>query len=111
MAWPDLVAGANAVFLATWGVAANGGTVTLVPQNGSGQVPIDGIIKNPAMEEQLIPGGAAGTGVLRLWVDFKNLSPQPSSGDTILVNGVSYAVGTPDVDIEGGATLKLRKIG
>jgi hypothetical protein len=106
MAWPDLVEAAHAAFLSTWGIPA-----TLTPQNGSASFSITGIIKNPGMEEQSLPGGAAGTGVLRFWVDYNSISPQPVSGDTITIAGVAYTVGVPDVDIEGGATLKLRKNG
>jgi hypothetical protein len=110
MAWPDLVEAAHAAFLDTWGIPA-----TLAPQSGSGPFSITGIIKNPGMEEQNVPGGAAGTGVLRFWVDFNSpvflTVPKPQSGDTITVNGIAYTVGVPDVDIEGGATLKLRKVG
>src|SRR5580658_1426739 len=67
MAWPDLVEAAHAAFLDTWGIPA-----TLAPQSGSGTFSITGIIKNPGMEEQNVPGGAAGTGVLRFWVDFNS---------------------------------------
>lgn len=104
MAWADLVESANAAFLATWGVSA-----TLTPRDGSGSLEITGIIKRPDMDEDVVPGSEAGTSVVRFWVDFSHLSRQPQIGDTVGINTVSYDVGKIDVDIEGGAVLRLRK--
>jgi len=106
MAWADLVASANAAFLSTWGTPA-----TLQPKDGSGLFSITGIIKNPGMEEDTLPGGPTGTAVVRLWVDFKTLPQEPSIGDSVMLNNVSYTIGKIDVDIEGGAVLRLRQNG
>jgi hypothetical protein len=105
MAWAELVEGANAQFLATWGTAA-----TLAPQATPGQTfPITGIIVRPGMEEEFIPGSTTGVSAIRFWVDFLSIEPQPAMGDVITINGVNYDIGPVDVDIEGGATLKLKR--
>jgi hypothetical protein len=104
MAWADLVAAANVAFIATWGIPA-----TLEPQDGSGPFSFTGIIKNPGMEEEVSPGGAAGTSVVRFWVDYSSISPQPVMGDSVTINSISYTVGKVETDIEAGAVLRLRK--
>jgi hypothetical protein len=40
---------------------------------------------------------------------MNSLNPQPIAGDGITLNGVTYDIGDIDVDIEGGAVLKLRR--
>jgi hypothetical protein len=105
MAWADSVERAHATFLSIWGIAA-----TLAPAATPGRTfPITGIIARPGMEEEFIPGGPSGVSVVRFWVDYNSISPQPVIGDAITINGVSYTVGAVDVDVEGGATLKLRR--
>ncbi|HXP88825.1 MAG TPA: hypothetical protein VN841_29155 [Bryobacteraceae bacterium] len=108
MPWTDSVERAHAQFLATWGIPA----ILLSPASQPGHTfSITGVIKNPGMEEELLPGSAAGVSAVRLWVDYKNITPQPLMGDQISIDGVNYDVGKVEVDIEGGAVLKLRRNG
>ena len=102
MSWPDLQAGANTILLNTFGIAA-----TLTPADASPDVAITGIIKNPGVEEEVIP--STGAAAVRFWVDYANIARQPVIGDTLTINGTAYTVGGVDVDVEGGAVLKLRK--
>jgi hypothetical protein len=104
MSWADQVERANQAFLETWGIEA-----AWQPQAGGDPVTITGIIKNPGMADEFIPGSSQGVGVVRFWVDFDSVDPAPAKGDQITLNGVSYDVSDLDVDIEGGAVLKLRR--
>ena len=82
---------------------------TFTPQDGSGDQTINGLIKTPAMEEDFVPGSLQGTSVVRFWVKITDITPAPQNGDVVTLNGVEYAVQVPpDVDSQGGATLKLR---
>jgi len=71
------------------------------------------ITKNPALEEDYLPGSAPpqGTGVLLLWVDLADFQSLPQKGDTALVGGVDYDIWQVDDDRENGATLRCRKRG
>lgn len=105
MPWADAVASANAAFLATWPQAAQ-----FNPQSGGGPIAITGVIDKPVMLEDVRPGSTSGTSVVRFWVDFANLSPQPQNGDHLTLNGVSYDCFDVEVDPDGGgALLKLRR--
>jgi hypothetical protein len=104
MSWADQVERAHAAFLAAWGIAA-----LWQAQDQSASATITGVIKNPGMHEEYVPGGSTGTSVVRFWVDMNSLNPQPIAGDGITLNGVTYDIGDIDVDIEGGAVLKLRR--
>ena len=103
MAWSDLVNTLDAACLATFGIA-----VTFTPQDGSGAQQITGIIQNPTMAEDYVPGSVQGTAVVRLFVRFAGIDPAPRMGDTITVNGTTYNVQEVAVDTQGGAVLKLR---
>ena len=87
---------------------AFGTPVTFTPHDGSGAQQITGIIQNPAMAEDYVPGSVQGTAVVRLFVRFANLVPQPRQGDTVAISGIVYDVLEVAVDTEGGAVLKLR---
>jgi hypothetical protein len=104
MSWADQVERANQAFLDTWGIEA-----TWQSQAGGDPVTITGIIKNPGVEDEFIPGSAQGVAVVRFWVDFRSMDPVPARGDQIAINGVSYYIADDPVDIEGGAVLKLRR--
>ena len=93
----------NAAVLAAFGIPA-----TFIPQDGSGDQQITGIIKAPAMGEDRLPGASLGAAVVRLFVQFASIAPAPRHGDLITINGVVYAVVELDVDTQGGAVLKLR---
>jgi len=103
MAFSDLVNVMDTACLAAFGTP-----VTFTPQDGSGAQSITGIIQNPAMAEDYVPGSVQGTSVVRLFVRFANLSPLPQHGDTITINGIAYTVVEIEADTEGGAVLKLR---
>jgi len=105
MPWPDAVNVVDTACLATFGIPA-----TFTPQDGSGAQPISGIIQNPAMAEDYVPGSVQGTAVVRLFVRFAALTPAPQRGDGITINGVVYNVVEVDVDPQGGAVLKLRPV-
>lgn len=103
MAWSDAVSQMDATLLAVFGIP-----VTFTPQDGSGAQQITGIIQTPALAEDYVPGSVQGTAVVRLFVRFASIAPQPGHGDTIAINGRTYVVQEVDVDVEGGAVLKLR---
>lgn len=103
MPWSDAVNAVDTACLATFGIP-----VTFTPQDGSGAQSITGIIQNPAMAEDYVPGSVQGTAVVRLFVRFAAITPAPQRGDQVAINGNAYAVGEVDVDPQGGAVLKLR---
>ena len=103
MAWSDLVNAMDTACLATFGTP-----VTFTPQDGSEAQQITGIIQNPAMAEDYVPGSVQGTAVIRLFIRFAGIEPPPRRGDTVTVNGTIYDVQEVEVDTQGGATLKLR---
>ena len=93
----------NATVLAAFGIPA-----TFTPQDGSGAQQITGIIQAPAMAEDRLPGAILGVAVVRLFVQFTNITPAPQQGDAIAINGAAYAVVDVNVDTQGGAVLILR---
>jgi len=105
--WPTISASVNAVMIATFGVPA-----TFTPQNGAGgwlaPQTILGIVTRPAMPEDFPPGYGPGLTNLRFWVHFETISPSPQHGDQVTFNGTTYLVQEVDVDIDGGAVLKLK---
>lgn len=103
MAFSDLVNAMDTACLAAFGTP-----VTFTPQDGSGPQQVAGIIQTPAMAEDYVPGSVRGASVVRLFVRFANLTPQPQHGDTIAINGIVYDVVEVEADIEGGAVLKLK---
>ena len=103
MAFSDLIASMDTGCLATFGTPA-----TFTPQDGSGAQQITGIIQNPAMAEDYVPGSVQGTAVVRLFVRFSAITPPPQHGDGITINGIVYDLVEVEADREGGAVLKLR---
>jgi hypothetical protein len=87
---------------------AGGISVSFAPQDASGAQTINAVIMPPGLQEELM--GGAGSAVLRLWVDFKSLSPRPQKGDQFTVGTTTYVVANVDAESEatGGAVLKLR---
>lgn len=98
----------DATCLKTFGLAGDNVIVTFIPQDGSGAQTIDGIVQNPNQYEDAMPGGTKGTTVVHLFVQYSTLTPAPSKGDVISINGKNYFIQNPDVDLAGGAILKLR---
>jgi hypothetical protein len=103
MAFSDLIASMDTGCLTTFGTPA-----TFTPQDGSGAQQITGIIQNPAMAEDYVPGSVQGTAVVRLFVRFSTITPPPQHGDTITINGIGYDLVEVEADRGGGAVLKLR---
>lgn len=101
--WSDLSEQVNAAVVDTFGTPA-----TLQPQDGSTPVAITGVIQNPAMLEDLTPGGVVGVGVVRFFVNFADIKPSPQHGDRVVLNGVAYLVTEVEADTNGAAVLKLR---
>lgn len=95
---------------AAFGLTQDNVLVQFTPQDGSGTQQIDGIVVKPALEEASQPGSSKGTKVMRLFVRFIEITPNPRVGDVITVNGVDYAVNDIDVDRAGGSVLKLRSL-
>ncbi len=105
MSWSSLV---NAVDIAAIDVLG-GVSATFIPQDNSGSQNISGIIRNPAMDEDFTPGSSQGTSVVRFFVRFANITPQPRKGDVVVINGISYMIVDASADTEGGAVLVLKK--
>jgi hypothetical protein len=103
----SLIAMQSAI-LQTFGLGAKNVTVQFTPQDGSGVKNIDGVLADPAMEEDKVPGSTDGAAVLRLYVVLANITPTPRRGDVITVNGVHYEIADAPADRAGGAILKLR---
>ncbi len=103
MAFSDLVNAMDTACLDAFGTPA-----TFTPQDGSAAQQITGIIQNPAMAEDYIPGSVQGTAAVRLFVRFAAITPPPRQGDMITLNSIVYDVQEVAVDMEGGAVLKLR---
>jgi hypothetical protein len=103
MAFSDLVNAMDTACLDAFGTPA-----TFTPQDGSAAQQITGIIQNPAMAEDYVPGSVQGTAAVRLFVRFAAITPPPRQGDTVTLNGIVYDVQEVAVDMEGGAVLKLR---
>lgn len=78
----------------------------LIPQTGSGPVPISCIEMEDATAENLYPG--VQRSVVKLFVNIAIITPAPQAGDTVTYNGANYVVTGAPVDIYGGAVLKLR---
>lgn len=81
---------------------------TLNPRSG-GSVSIVGIIKQPAIEEELLAGGFSGVNIVRFWVRFEVIDPNPRIGDTVVINSIVYDVADIDVNTWGNAVLKLKR--
>lgn len=76
-------------------------------------VPFTGLTRNPAFEDDYVPGSQAGVGMLILFIRidayqsaFGNLI---SLGCIATINGVSYDIFEVNVDRLSGATLKMRR--
>ena len=104
MAFSNLIDAVDLTCLDVFGVPA-----VLHPKAGGGDVNITGIIAPDAMAEDVLPGGLQGTSVVRFFVRFADLSPAPAKGDRLTLNGIRYDIFEVNVDVAGGAVLKLRQ--
>lgn len=110
MAFSDLSSALDDACLDVFGLEGDGTVITFTPQDGSGALTIDGIVRRPPLEEENLPGSSKGTAVVRLFVRFTEITPNPQKGDLIAINGRTYAINDVQVDSAGGATLKLRTL-
>jgi len=112
MAFSDLVASMDLTVLTAF---ADTPIYIVHPQTGQPAYPIQAITKNPALEEDYVPGSDQGVSVLLLFVRFVGLPTLPHQGDRIEVQpndggaSVFYDLLQPKVDREGGATLVCRR--
>lgn len=105
MSFFDLVKGIDSVCFD----AFDSVTAIIHFQDSSPDATVQGLIENPAMAEDYVPGGTQGVSVIRLYVRFVDIAPLPRKGDTVTLNGIVYSIAEVPVDREGGATLKLRR--
>jgi len=105
MSFSSQLAAASTLIVAVLGDSLS---LTIHPQTGGSAVTGPAITKNPALEEDWVPGSAVGVSVLILWA-LLSLFPTVSNGDTATVNSVDYDVIQTNVDLVGGVTIKLRR--
>lgn len=108
MSWENLVEALDNTVLNTFPAGGTAGAVTFLPQSGGSQT-IAGVIANPAMAEDYVPGSSANVSVIRLFVRLVDISPSPQKGDQVEIASATYDVAEVQVDAAGGAILKLRK--
>ena len=110
MPWADAAARLRKACVEEWPT-----TVTFLPKSG-GNSTICGVIETPGMLEDVLPAN-----VIRFWVDYDCLSPQPLIGDQITfdksvpigvvpgIYDIADVLFRPEGSSDGGATLKLRR--
>ena len=81
--------------------------VTLHPNDGSGDVTVPCIVKNPVMEEDYTPGSQPGTRMLILFIPA-SAGVVALLGNTATYNGVDYDVLQSDADRCGGVHIRMR---
>lgn len=81
--------------------------VTLHPNDGSGDVTVPCIVKNPVMEEDYTPGSQNGTKMLMLFIPA-SAGVVALRGYTATYGGVDYDVLQSDADRCGGVHIRLR---
>jgi hypothetical protein len=81
--------------------------VTIHPSDGSGDMTVPCIVKNPAMEEDYAPGSQTGTSMLILFIP-PSAGVEALRGDTATYNGVDYDVLQSDADRCGGVHIRMR---
>jgi hypothetical protein len=109
--YQTLVDNLDTLCISTFGVAAVHYPQTTPGDNVLwGGIPITGIFEDPALAEDYIPGSLPpGVTVVRFFIRLADLTVQPKKGDLLVINAVQYSVFDLDIDVEGSATLKLRK--
>jgi hypothetical protein len=107
MSWTTLVEAMDNTILNTFPAGGAPQSVTFLPQSGGSQT-ITGVIANPAMFEDYVPGSSPNVSVIRLFVRFVDITPSPQKGDQMSIAGATYNVGEVAVDTAGGAVVKLR---
>lgn len=108
MSFSDLQRAADQSIL----TALNEPKVTIHFADGSPTLTISSLTKNPALQEDYVPGSTAGVTVLLLFVRSEqatNTVRQVQKGDTATYGGVDYDVFQVDADRAGGLTLRCRR--
>jgi len=83
----------------------------ILRHTGTADRNLKGLLQEPPMPEDQIPGSTPGTANIRVWISYVNLFPLPTVGDQVIINSVTYRLDRPDVQLDGlGAVLVLRKI-
>jgi hypothetical protein len=81
--------------------------VTLHPNDASGDVTVPCIVKNPAMEEDYVPGAQPGSVMLMLFIPA-SAGVMAVRGQTATYGGTDYDVVQSDGDRCGGLHIRLR---
>lgn len=109
MSFSDLVASMDASLLSTFGEVQ----ATLHFKDATPDLTLTAVVKNPAFEEDYVPGSAQGVGVLLLFIHMTPAqvaaARYPINGDTATVAGVDYDIWQVDTDREDGRTLRCRR--
>jgi hypothetical protein len=81
--------------------------VTIHPSDGSGDIMVPCIVKNPVMEEDYTPGSQTGTAMLILFIPA-SAGVEALRGDTATYKCVDYDVVQSDADRCGGVHIRMR---
>lgn len=105
MAFSNLIAAMDTALI---GALDDDLLVTVHYQDGRPDTVASAITKNPAMEEDYVPGSQTGVTLLILFTQY-SVVPGVLNGDTASVNGVDYDIFQVDVDLVGGVKMKMRR--
>jgi hypothetical protein len=111
MTFDSLVASMDDIVAATFAKTGAGGaavTVTLHPKDGSPDITVPCVIKNPVMEEDYVPGLQTGTATVILFIS-SSLGLEGVMGWTATFGESDYNVEMCDVDRCGGLHIKMRR--
>ncbi len=114
MSFFDLVASMDSTLLST---LSDTPTVTVHFKDSLPDLTLPFLTKNPAYEEDYVPGSPAATGQgVTVLILFVHLTPTqlvgaraPLEGDTATVSGADYDIFRVGTDREDGRTLYLRR--
>jgi hypothetical protein len=81
--------------------------VTLHPNDGTADIAVPCIVKNPAMEEDYVPGSQPGTSMLILFIPA-SAGVVALRGQTATYGGTDYDIVRSDADRCGGIHISLR---
>jgi hypothetical protein len=112
VATTDIFEDLQTTCIETFGITADDYILTGVMEGGGGDVPpptISGIIAQPPLLEQALPGGSNGTTNIYFYVRYVDCNPLPVIGYGIVLNAISYDIQDILVDQAGGALLKLKR--
>jgi hypothetical protein len=109
MAFSDLQKAADQAILKTFGESE----LTIHFSDNSPAVTVPVIVKNPALEEDYIPGSQQGVSNLFLFVRSEQATStrMVKIGDTATFGGVDYDIHLAKADREGGLALRLKRRG